>query len=177
MTLGGKSGPGAPSLADVRVLPVQMSSGVNVREKFGECFSIPRDSLSRFPQLRRSLPASRICARATDSSASTHRGFRFPLLPSALGRELVIDLVVPTTGPAVDSASPPVPSDPNAHAPSNPHVGFERKDYTGHRRTSASNGRITPVIVARRQPDERLRFSAQRRTRRIRGPVYSRSTY
>jgi hypothetical protein len=39
-------------------------------------------------------------------------------------------LVVPKMGPAVDSASPPVPSDPNAGALRNPHVGFEREDYT-----------------------------------------------
>jgi hypothetical protein len=51
-------------------------------------------------------------------------------VPSVLGRELVNDLMVRTVGVAVDSASPPVLSDPNARGLRNLHVGFEREDYT-----------------------------------------------
>jgi hypothetical protein len=53
--LGGKSGPGAPSMAQVPGLghpapvrgpPAQVIGGVNVREKFRESFSVARTSLS-----------------------------------------------------------------------------------------------------------------------------------
>ena len=61
------------------------------REVRGVLRPSPRFALT-IPPAQAWCPAGPDPLPRRDSSASIHRGFRFPFLPSALGRELVIDL-------------------------------------------------------------------------------------